>query len=173
MPEVSRFYGIVVKIFYDDHNPPHFHAEYGEHEALVNINTLAILGGSLPARASGSWRNGRHCISRNCGRLGTEPNSFSHREESSLCLERARPARRVRFGYPKAVRGKYYRRLLKEGANVVVLDPDVAKAFRSSAGGERGAAFPPPDVRGYAASNFTFQWSGGKRPPLSVRAEAG
>jgi hypothetical protein len=37
------------------------------------------------------------------------------------------------FDYAKAVRGKYYRRLLKEGANVVVLDPDVAKAFRSSA----------------------------------------
>ncbi len=37
------------------------------------------------------------------------------------------------FDYSKAVRGKYYRRLLKEGANVVVLDPDVAKAFRSSA----------------------------------------
>ena len=37
------------------------------------------------------------------------------------------------FGYSKAVRGNYYRRLLKEGANVVVLDPDVAKAFRSSA----------------------------------------
>jgi hypothetical protein len=37
------------------------------------------------------------------------------------------------FDYTKAVRGKYYRRLLKEGANVVVLDPDVAKAFRSSA----------------------------------------
>ncbi len=36
------------------------------------------------------------------------------------------------FDYSKAVRGKYYRRLLKEGANVVVLDPDVAKAFRSS-----------------------------------------
>jgi hypothetical protein len=65
MPEVSRFYGIVVKMFYDDHNPPHFHAEYGEHEALVNINTLAILGGSLPAVPSGSWRNGRPYISRN------------------------------------------------------------------------------------------------------------
>ena len=38
MPEVSRFYGIVVKIFYDDHHSLHFHAEYGEHEALVNIN---------------------------------------------------------------------------------------------------------------------------------------
>jgi len=37
------------------------------------------------------------------------------------------------FDYSRAVRGKYYRRLLKEGANVVVLDPDVAKAFRSSA----------------------------------------
>lgn len=37
------------------------------------------------------------------------------------------------FDYSKAVRGKYYRRLLKDGANVVVLDPDVAKAFRSSA----------------------------------------
>lgn len=37
------------------------------------------------------------------------------------------------FDYSKAVRGKYYRRLLKEGSNVVVLDPDVAKAFRDSA----------------------------------------
>ena len=35
--------------------------------------------------------------------------------------------------YSKAVRGKYYRRLLKEGANVIVLEPDVAKAFRDSA----------------------------------------
>jgi hypothetical protein len=45
MPEVSRFYGIIVRIFYDDHNPPHFHAEYGEHEVLVNINTLAFQKG--------------------------------------------------------------------------------------------------------------------------------
>lgn len=37
------------------------------------------------------------------------------------------------FDYSTAVRGKYYRRLLKEGSNVVVLEPDVAKAFRSSA----------------------------------------
>ena len=53
MPEVSRFYGIIIKLFYDDHNPPHFHAEYGAHEVLVNINTLAVLSGSLPARALG------------------------------------------------------------------------------------------------------------------------
>jgi hypothetical protein len=37
------------------------------------------------------------------------------------------------FDYSKAVRGKYYRRLMKEGANIVVLEPDVARAFRSSA----------------------------------------
>lgn len=53
MPELCRFYGIVIKMFYDDHNPPHFHAEYGEHEIRVNINSLAILGGRLPARALG------------------------------------------------------------------------------------------------------------------------
>ena len=49
----------------------------------------------------------------------------------------ATPANEMRaeydFDYSKAVRGKYYRRLLKEGANVVVLDPDIAKAFRTSA----------------------------------------
>lgn len=37
------------------------------------------------------------------------------------------------FDYSKAVRGKYYKRILKEGANVVVLDPDIAKAFPNSA----------------------------------------
>ena len=53
MPEVSRFYGLVIKIFYDDHHPPHLHAEYGEYEMLLNINTLAIMSGRLPARALG------------------------------------------------------------------------------------------------------------------------
>jgi hypothetical protein len=53
MPEVSRFYRIIIRIFYDDHNPPHFHAEYGEHEVLVSITTLAVLSGGFPARALG------------------------------------------------------------------------------------------------------------------------
>lgn len=38
-----------------------------------------------------------------------------------------------KFNYAESVRGKYYRRLIKEGANVVVLEPDIAKAFRTSA----------------------------------------
>ena len=37
MPEVTRFYGIVIKIFFGDHPPPHFHAVYGEYNALVGI----------------------------------------------------------------------------------------------------------------------------------------
>ena len=34
MPEISRFFGIIISIFYDDHNPPHFHARYGDYDAL-------------------------------------------------------------------------------------------------------------------------------------------
>ena len=51
MPEICRFYGIVIRIFWREHGPPHFHAEYGEHEALIGIESLDILHGSLPARA--------------------------------------------------------------------------------------------------------------------------
>jgi hypothetical protein len=53
MPEVSRFYGIVIRIFFGDHPPPHFHAVYGEHSAKIEINTLTVFEGHLPARALG------------------------------------------------------------------------------------------------------------------------
>jgi len=53
MPEICRFYGIIIKMFFEDHNPPHFHAEYGSFEALVEVDTLAIIGGKLPPRALG------------------------------------------------------------------------------------------------------------------------
>ena len=53
MPEISRFYGIVIKIYFADHLPPHFHAEYGAEEALLDINTLAVIAGKLPPRAMG------------------------------------------------------------------------------------------------------------------------
>ena len=51
MPELSRFYGIIIRMFWDDHPPPHFHAIYGNHEALVNILTSEIIRGSLPLSA--------------------------------------------------------------------------------------------------------------------------
>ena len=53
MPELSRFYGIVIKMYFADHAPPHFHAEYAEHEARVTLDNLAVLSGGLPARAMG------------------------------------------------------------------------------------------------------------------------
>ncbi len=51
MPEITRFYGIIIKIFFGDHPPPHFHATYGEYVALVAIDTLEIIEGDLPNRA--------------------------------------------------------------------------------------------------------------------------
>lgn len=48
---MSRFFGISIRFYYNDHEPAHFHAAYGEHEALIEIGTLAMLRGELPRRA--------------------------------------------------------------------------------------------------------------------------
>lgn len=53
MPEISRFFGIVIKMFFDDHNPPHFHAEYGDYLALIDIRNLSVFAGRLPPRVMG------------------------------------------------------------------------------------------------------------------------
>jgi hypothetical protein len=53
MPEISHFYGIVVKMYYNDHAPPHFHAEYGRSEIVIAIDTLGVIAGKLPPRATG------------------------------------------------------------------------------------------------------------------------
>ena len=49
MPEISRFLGIVIAIFYDDHAPPHFHAKYGEYEITVDVQT-GVVKGRFPRR---------------------------------------------------------------------------------------------------------------------------
>lgn len=51
MPEISRFFGIIIRMYFGDHNPPHFHAIYRECSAEYEINTLAVIRGNLPARA--------------------------------------------------------------------------------------------------------------------------
>ena len=53
MPEISRFYGIVIKMFHNDHQPPHFHAEHGGDQMIVAIDTLAVIAGKLRPRATG------------------------------------------------------------------------------------------------------------------------
>ena len=51
MPEVSRFYGIGIQIYYGDHPPPHFHALYAGEVAKIAVETLQVIDGTLPKRA--------------------------------------------------------------------------------------------------------------------------
>jgi hypothetical protein len=53
LPEISRFFGIVVAMFYNDHPPPHFHVRYGAQRAIVDIATFSVLEGSLAPRVLG------------------------------------------------------------------------------------------------------------------------
>jgi hypothetical protein len=51
MPRISSFYGILIYMYYKEHNPPHFHAHYGEYKAEIGINDFALLEGKLPPKA--------------------------------------------------------------------------------------------------------------------------
>ena len=53
MPEICRFLGVVIQMFFDDHSPPHFHATYGDDEASFSIDSLEVLEGRLPPRVKG------------------------------------------------------------------------------------------------------------------------
>jgi hypothetical protein len=70
MPPISEFYGIAVYIYYRDHNPPHFHAIYGESEAIIEISTGGILEGRLPRRAAKLVLNGARFNATRCSRTG-------------------------------------------------------------------------------------------------------
>ncbi len=50
MPEICRFLGIIISMYYREHAPPHFHAKYGEYRAAFSINDLKVIEGSLPPR---------------------------------------------------------------------------------------------------------------------------
>jgi hypothetical protein len=50
MPVISRFFGIIIAMYWNDHNPPHFHAQYGEHEVLISLNGV-VMEGRIPRRA--------------------------------------------------------------------------------------------------------------------------
>ena len=51
MPVITRFYGIVIKMYFNDHFPPHFHAIYGEYNGVFDLQTLEMIEGDLPDRA--------------------------------------------------------------------------------------------------------------------------
>ena len=51
MPEISRFFGMVIAMYYNDHAPPHFHVRYGRQKAVVGIDPLTVLAGRLSPKA--------------------------------------------------------------------------------------------------------------------------
>lgn len=51
MPEISRFFGIVIAMYYNDHAPPHFHVRYGGEKAIISITGLSLLEGGLSPKA--------------------------------------------------------------------------------------------------------------------------
>jgi Domain of unknown function (DUF4160) len=53
MPQISYFLGVIIRMFYRDHNPPHFHAFYGDFEALIDIEKNELISGQLPPRVLG------------------------------------------------------------------------------------------------------------------------
>jgi len=51
VPEISRFFGIIIRMFFDDHAPPHLHAVYGGSQAVVTLQPITVVESSLPPRA--------------------------------------------------------------------------------------------------------------------------
>ncbi|MFO8155686.1 MAG: DUF4160 domain-containing protein [Pseudomonadota bacterium] len=81
MPTLSVFYGIVIQMYWEDHPPPHFHALYGEYEALVAIDELSVIRGGLRRRALERVREwaGRH--------------QAALMEDWQLCAKRQQPSK--------------------------------------------------------------------------------
>jgi hypothetical protein len=53
VPEISRFLGIVISMYFEEHNPPHFHVQYNEYKAIIEIQSLNVLAGYLPVKVRG------------------------------------------------------------------------------------------------------------------------
>lgn len=53
MPEICRFLGIIITMYYGDHTPPHFHVRYNQFQALIDIRQLRVIEGKLPPRVFG------------------------------------------------------------------------------------------------------------------------
>ena len=70
MPRISKYYGIAIYMYYQDHAPPHFHAIYGEHEALFDIATAKVIEGELPNRDEAGQGMGKVAPERTPRELG-------------------------------------------------------------------------------------------------------
>jgi hypothetical protein len=73
VPEISRFLGIVIGMYYKEHNPPHFHAYYGENEAAIVIQDVRSYPAACPAEPWGTFRSGDRLTLRSWRRIGIGP----------------------------------------------------------------------------------------------------
>jgi hypothetical protein len=87
MPELSRFFGIVIRMFYSDHEPAHFHAIYGEYQVLIEIETLSVFRGELPRRAIALVLDGLRSIVLSFARIGGPLAMGKLSKRSSLSIE--------------------------------------------------------------------------------------
>ena len=78
MPEISRFYGVVIRMYHSDHSPPQFHAHYGDAEATIDIRQLAVSTGKLPPRALGMVVEWAAMHQTELLEAGTEPRETNH-----------------------------------------------------------------------------------------------
>ena len=76
MPIISRFYGIIIKMYFQqsEHNPPHFHAIYGEYVGAFDIKTLEMIKGDLPTKGQAWLENGQQGTKINCLKSGIHRN---------------------------------------------------------------------------------------------------
>lgn len=86
MPELSRFYGIIIRMYVEageSHHRPHFHAYYQEHSAVFTIDTIQCLGGGLPKPQENVWsKPGWKSIGPNWSTTGRSCNPASRRSKS-------------------------------------------------------------------------------------------
>jgi len=83
MPVIARFYGILIKMYFREHSVPHFHALYGEYNAVFDVETLEAIEGDLPGRAYKlvQERNAPGTLSRHC-RTRLTARSILHQAQS-------------------------------------------------------------------------------------------
>gem|GEM_PF-245981 len=93
MPVVSKFYGIIIKMYFSqrEHQPPHFHAIYGEFNGVFEIASLKMLEGDLPRRAERLVREWAENIRRNYNEFGILKSSLSFRAWSETCQHNRQP----------------------------------------------------------------------------------
>ena len=73
MPTIAWFYGIAIQMFYNDHQPPHFHARYGRAKAVVRLSDGEVIAGELPLTGNGHWRETPNCRIIGSVRVSTFP----------------------------------------------------------------------------------------------------